>query len=205
MVKVICIILYRYNGIDNAPTRLCHCTDMTNFGYFSRGTVREHVLFASRIVVQRTPQGSRQTVAADNENPFLVHAYVRLDGLSGAVVSDKEYPQRVAFALLQKSMRDYESNHPKNDWEEQKIDSDEEPENMLKDITAFQNPHEADKLTAIQKQLDEVKDIMQKNIEDVLARGETLDTLMAKSEDLSSSSVQFYKQAKKVNSCCKYY
>ena len=38
-----------------------------------------------------------------------------------------------------------------------------------------------------------------------LNRGETLDALMDKSEDLSATSLTFYKQAKKQNQCCKAY
>jgi hypothetical protein len=63
----------------------------------------------------------------------------------------------------------------------------------------------ADKISKIQKSLDDVKDIMSKNIEDVLKRGETLDSLMEKSADLSTVSVQFYKKAKKTNQCCQAY
>ena len=32
----------------------------------------------------------------------IVHVYVRSDGLASAVVSDSEYPQRVAYNLLSK-------------------------------------------------------------------------------------------------------
>lgn len=46
---------------------------------------------------------------------------------------------------------------------------------------------------------------MSKNIEEVLKRGETLDSLMEKSTDLSATSLQFYKKAKKTNQCCKAY
>ena len=46
---------------------------------------------------------------------------------------------------------------------------------------------------------------MHKNIEEVLNRGETLDALMDKSEDLSATSLTFYKQSKKQNQCCKAY
>ena len=45
---------------------------------------------------------------------------------------------------------------------------------------------------------------MHTNIEQLMQRGETLDSLMDKSEDLNQASVQFYKQARKTNSCCKY-
>ena len=44
---------------------------------------------------------------------------------------------------------------------------------------------------------------MHQNLNDILKRGETLDTLMARSKDLSAVSVDFYKKAKKQNkSCC---
>ena len=71
-------------------------------------------------------------------------------------------------------------------------------------VVLSQDPRKADKLTAIQTQLDEVKDVMHTNIEQLMQRGETLDSLMEKSQDLSSTSLQFYKQAKRANSCCSY-
>ena len=40
-------------------------------------------------------------------------------------------------------------------------------------------------------------DIMHKNLTEILKRGESIDVLMAKSKDLSTTSVDFYKKAKK--------
>jgi len=37
---------------------------------------------------------------------YMCHVYVRSDGLSAVLVSDQEYPQRVAFSLLNKVGRD---------------------------------------------------------------------------------------------------
>jgi len=55
----------------------------------------------------------------------------------------------------------------------------------------------------VEKELFEVKEIMHQNLNDILKRGENLDTLMARSKDLSTVSVDFYKKAKKQNkSCC---
>lgn len=75
----------------------------------------------------------------------------------------------------------------------------DEMEKFLKD---WQNPHEADKLLKIEKELVEVKDIVHKNLEDLLKKGEQIDQLMDKSKDLSAVSVDFYKKAKKQNSSC---
>lgn len=43
---------------------------------------------------------------------------------------------------------------------------------------------------------------MHKNIDHMLDRGEKIDVLVAKSNDLSSTSKVFYKQAKKSKRCC---
>lgn len=37
---------------------------------------------------------------------YLCHVYVRNDSLSAVVIADSEYPQRVAFTLLDKVGRD---------------------------------------------------------------------------------------------------
>ena len=57
-------------------------------------------------------------------------------------------------------------------------------------------------MSKIYKDLDETKDILHKNMETLLDRGEKLDDLVDKSEGLSMSSKMFYKQAKKANGCC---
>merc|ERR1711879_393048 len=67
----------------------------------------------------------------------------------------------------------------------------------------YQNPAEADKLTKIEKDLDEVKETVMHSMDELLKRGESLDALMQKSKDLSSTSVQFYRTAKKNYQCCK--
>ena len=46
----------------------------------------------------------------------------------------------------------------------------------------------------IQKELDETKIVLHKTIESVLERGEKIDTLVNKSNDLSSQSKAFYTQ-----------
>ena len=48
----------------------------------------------------------------------------------------------------------------------------------------------------IQKELDETKIVLHKTIESVLERGEKIDTLVQKSNDLSGSSKMFYKQVR---------
>ena len=69
-------------------------------------------------------------------------------------------------------------------------------------LAEYAEPAKVDKLMKLDKQLLETKDILVKTIDKVLQRGEKLDELVEKSSGLSAQSKQFYKAAKKTNSCC---
>jgi len=196
--KLLLNIVYKHE--EKQPFCLCQASDLSGFNYFTRKTVGEHLRFASRTIVQRTALGTRTSVGL-KDNPFLCHTYVRADGLAGVVVAEKDYPPRIAFALISKTFSDYESKVGAK-WKEVDKDLDQEPEFMATELARYQDPTAADQIAKIQKDLDTVKDVMQQNIEQVLKRGETLESLMDRSNDLSTVSVQFYRKAKATNSCC---
>jgi len=217
MVKLLQIVLYRVPRDPNSktsssdekdekddkepiPIRLAAASDLSSFNYFTSKTVREHLRFATRTIAMRSNPGQRATVSL-KDIPYCVHIHMRHDGLAVMCVADKEYTPRVAFSLLTRTAAEIEKNIPK--WNKVAVDDDSEPAYLIKLLTDFQSPEEADKLLKIQKTLDEVKDVMNKNMDEILRRGETLDSLMEKSKDLGMVSLAFYKKAKKTNQCCK--
>jgi synaptobrevin homolog YKT6 len=133
----------------------------------------------------------------------MCHVYVRSDNLSAVLVADHEYPGRVAHTLLTKVCDDFTAKISVDQWtngNESTIAFTQLPTYLSK----YQDPREADALTKMQGDLDETKIILRNTIEAVLERGEKLDDLVAKSEDLSVQSKAFYKTAKKTNSCCNF-
>lgn len=74
-------------------------TDLNNFGFFQRSSVDEFLKFTAKIITERTSVGTRSSV---KEQEYLAHVYVRSDNLTGVVVSDQEYSNRVAHSLLNK-------------------------------------------------------------------------------------------------------
>ncbi|XP_051539453.1 vesicle-associated membrane protein 8-like [Myxocyprinus asiaticus] len=64
-----------------------------------------------------------------------------------------------------------------------------------KDVEAAQ---EVDRVKTLQSQVDGVKDIMTQNVDRILARGERLDDLMGKSEDLQAGAQNFKHTSQKV-------
>ena len=156
------------------------------------------ITFLTKTFIKRTDSGTRQSITHEG---YVVHCYVRSDGLAGTVTTDMEYPARVAFVLLGQLLDDFVGEYG-DTWKNCAT-----PETMAfpkadEYLEKYQNPAEADKVSKIQKDLDETTQILHKTIDSVLERGVKLDNLVERSNDLSAQSKMFYKQAKKTNSCC---
>ncbi|MCI4392431.1 hypothetical protein PGIGA_G00145760 [Pangasianodon gigas] len=71
-----------------------------------------------------------------------------------------------------------------------------DPNSMEQGASA--SAEEVDRVKALQSQVDGVKDIMTQNVDRILARGERLDDLMDKSEDLQAGAQNFKHTSQKV-------
>lgn len=120
---------------------------------------------------------------------YLVHVHVRSNGLAAVAVCDKEYPPRVAFTLLMKIQQDFMSAHSESAWLAAKDELSFPP--LQEMVRKYQDPHEADAIMKIQRDLDETKIILHKTIDSVLERGVKLDNLVEKSTDLSAQSKMY--------------
>ena len=131
---------------------------------------------------------------------FVGHLYCNLFGLAGVVACSRSYPSRVAFGLIAKTLEMFTAKVSKEIWMScsRPVDS-----TWLKELfQSFKNPAEADSLVRVQKELDETKVVLHKTIESLLDRGEKLDDLVSKSNELGLISKSFLKGAEKTNSCC---
>ena len=79
-MKLTAIALLKWSG-DKEPVLFGMGADLSSFGFFQRGSVKEMLTFVSRTVAKRTLIGQRQTV--QNEE-YYCHAYNR-DGLVSTV------------------------------------------------------------------------------------------------------------------------
>lgn len=105
----------------------------------------------------------------------------------------------MAHRLLNKVLDDFLTAHPRPKWpdasrrpsgpDDQLIPMPE----LQTYLKQYQDPYQADSMLKIQQELGETKITMHKTIEAVLARGEKIDDLVAKSEGLSTQSKMFYR------------
>ncbi|GMH35349.1 hypothetical protein BSKO_03217 [Bryopsis sp. KO-2023] len=198
-MKLTSIGILRWNG-DQEPILLGMAQDLSSFGYFQRTSVKEMITFVSRTIVRRTQLGQRQTVQHED---YYCHVHVRESGLAGIAVADKDYPARAAFSVVATVLDEYLE---KNGESFRNVTADSTLGDDIAEpaLVKYQDPINADKIMKIQKDLDETKIVLHQTIESVLERGEKLDNLVGKSNDLSIASQMFYKQAKKTNACCRY-
>jgi synaptobrevin family protein YKT6 len=167
--------------LKNDPSEIVNqALNLESVGFFQRPTVREFIRFFCRTVADRTKIGQKVSVI---EKDVVINLYKREDGMIGCCCSDEEYPNTTAFNVINKMLID-----PTPDLELY--------------IKTYQDPANADNLTMVKKDVDEVLQIMRQNIDLVLKRGEDLDSLIKKSDELSEASKGFYNKSKKLNSCC---
>lgn len=127
--------------------------------------------FFSKTIADRTERGVRQTVEEDSivfdvlllfTGMFLLgniaHAYTNLQGLSCVLISDREYPSRVAFALINRVVEEFTATFPRDVW---MVASGKLDFPKLKDmLQKYQDPHAADPIMRVQKELDDTKIVL---------------------------------------------
>ena len=113
------------------------------------------------------------------------------------IVADQEYPVRPAFSVLAKALETFTQKVPQSQWSSP---SSIKFPDIQQYLQQYQDPKHADAIMKVQQELDETKIILHKTIEGVLQRGERLDDLVQRSENLSAQSKRFYTTAKKVSS-----
>ncbi|KAI2636171.1 snare Ykt6 [Xylaria nigripes] len=163
--------------------------ELSAYSRFTRQNYSEFMTMFAKTVAERTRPGQRQDV---EEQDYTFHAYGRTEGICGIIISDHEYPALVAHQLLSKVMDEFLAT-PRSTWASASANSVSMPE-LKGYLTKYQDPHQADSIMKIQKELDETKIVLHKTIESVLQRGEKMDILVAKSDGLSNQSKMFYRK-----------
>ena len=154
-MKLVGIGILRLNPDITEPVLLVQSCELSTFGYFQRGTVREMITFFNKLITSKTELGQRQSV---QNQEYYVHVYKRADGLCGCATCDSEYPPRVAFSLLMKMLEEFEVANP--NWKtETRNEAIAYP--VLDDqVLKYQDPAQADQIMKIQRSLDDTKAVI---------------------------------------------
>jgi synaptobrevin family protein YKT6 len=168
--------------------------DLNDFSYWQSGTIKKSCSELCMDLLLGTPINTFRTVNVTDIDIIKDYViYIRSASDHGVTcISKISYPKRLIYELM-------------NEIEAYLVNSDSliVPSSELDKIVLLSKDRlKDDKITKIQGQLDSTKDIMVDNIDKILQRGEKLDVLVLKSEELELLSRKFVNDTKKLNSCC---
>lgn len=183
-----------------SPSILCRAFYLKSFSFLQRGTVKEFCVFVARTSAGQSQPGTRCSVSQDQ---FVAHCYHLADGLVATAITDAEYPPRAAFFTLKEAVSAFRQTHGEA-WKAAGTPKDREFKvSALKSLlTERQDPRAFDPLIRAATATDDVIEVMNDNLQLALSRGEQLDELVGRSEDLSRRAKLFYKESKGKRCCC---
>ena len=193
--------IHIFSLYNSKPIILSSAFSLAFVSIFQRGTLKDFLNFHSRLVIERVQKDTHAQVQLEKG---ICYAIANEDKIGVTLISDEEYPKRVAIDFLLKIHDNFKTFLAQQNVNLNSIekDTDLKFDYIATEIEAWQDPSKKDNIMKLQNELNDVHDIMRQNLNELLKREENLESLMAKSQDLSLASVNFYKQAKKTNSCC---
>lgn len=141
---------------------------------------------------------SKFTVTADRHTfNFLV-----FEDFTYLVVADEEYGRQIPFAFLERVRDEFQAKYAEKGKTAagHSLDKSFGPKLKAQMEYCMQHPEELSKVASVQKKVDEVKNIMVENIEKVLERGEKLEVLQDKTDDLRFQAEKFQKTGRQLRS-----
>jgi vesicle-associated membrane protein 7 len=123
-------------------------------------------------------------------------------GFTYLVVADENYGRQIPFAFLDKIREEFSRQYADKGRTALAHSLDKSFGPRLKSHMDYcmEHPDELTKVAAVQKKVDEVKNIMVDNIERVLERGEKIELLVDKTDNLRFQADKFHKTGRQLRS-----
>ena len=161
----------------------------------------------SRFIVGRTQLNQTCEFPIEKVKDCKCICRTTIDCLAATAITDNDYPTDVMNKLLNKLILDFREAFSADPevYENAEADFDEDSfpwQQIHEYFKKWQDPNKADGLDEMEQHMEQLQEVMKKSLSDVLKQGESLDTLMEKSKDISMVTHDFHKRAHKQNSGC---
>ncbi|GJJ69837.1 vesicle-associated membrane protein 7 [Entomortierella parvispora] len=139
------------------------------------------------------PNNSKLTYVYDR---YLFH-YICEDGLTYMCMADDTFGRRIPFAFLQDIKERFLAQYSR----ERALNAlvpygmNEFSKTIAKQMEYFSTNPNADRIKQVQGEIEQVKDVMVHNIERVLERGERIELLVDKTDNLNQQAFAFKKRS----------
>jgi len=161
----------------------------------ARADSRDFSTATHSILAKIPPNNSKLTYVWEN---YLFH-YISEGGYVYLVMADDSAGRRMPFAFLGEVKEKFESaaGSSSNDLAEYSLQSSF-GHTLSSIMTTYNTAPPEDALTQAQSELNQVKNIMVQNVEQILSRGERIELLVDKTDVMASQAQQFRRGARSV-------
>lgn len=159
-----------------------HIIDLSYFNFMFRSNIKEAIIFAVHTVLKRADANS------------IIDVEINVGDTNCYCIGTISNYSSVLIITLENKPHNHLINLSRIILKNNKLlDSIQENYDLIKGDQ---------KLKMIHEEVNNTKSIMYDNIDKILDRGEKLDVLIKKSEELSNSTKKMWDQSKKLNRCC---
>ncbi|KAJ1935445.1 hypothetical protein FBU59_005384 [Linderina macrospora] len=138
------------------------------------------------------PNDSKLTYVYDR---YLFH-YISENGLVYLCMADDKFGRRVPFAFLQDTMEQFVSAFTDAEIESaMAYGLNSFARTLAKQMDYYSRNPQVDAIRQVQGEISQVKDVMVQNIERVLERGDRIDVLVDKTNNLNNAAFAFRKRS----------
>jgi len=165
--------------------------ELSTFGWLTYSSVKQILTFVSKEAAIRCHKTVQKNYVMVKEKEYICHVLLKNEEAI-VLVSDDEYPTLAAYSVLGKvwDMLDHTNGIS--------VAGSVEFGALLK---KYDDPNEANKLYKIQIELQETRTILIKTIDQLLEKGEKLDSIINKTDELSLQSKLLLDSAANLNKC----
>jgi len=150
----------------------------------------------SRVILKKIPLNDSRMSYAYNRHIFH---YIVQDGFIYLCMTVETCQRRIAFGFLEDIKNRFMSAYGAQATTAMAFSMNEDFSRVLANqMQHFSNDPSVDKIGLVKQQIDDTKQVMIQNIDKLLERGEKIELLVTKTQELQERSSQFNKSSKKL-------
>ena len=176
---------------------LAYVVDFPKKFVMHKKTIEETCRFLAKTLAVYCQPASM--TSAEHEG-MLINVLHRADHLVCAVFTDVDDPKRVSYALCARATEHFAGKYGTR-WTNAAKDSQIEFKELKGIVKEFQNPSAHDNIARAIEATNATTEVITQTLSRIIIRGETLQDIVEKTEELSAKAKIFYKESKK-KKCC---
>lgn len=150
----------------------------------------------ARQILEKIP-GSDDTNASYSQDRYIFHVK-RTDGLTVLCMADDTAGRRIPFAFLEEIHQRFVRTYGRVVLSAQAYAMNDEFSRVLsQQMEYFSNDPNADRINRLRGEMSQVRTVMIENIDKVLERGDRLELLVDKTNNMQGNTLRFRRQARR--------